>query len=441
MILDSRSLALMRRAVGAVIVLDVLLRSRDLTAHYTDAGVLPRTLLWESDFWSSLWFSLHVTHGHALFQAVLMALQVAAAVALVANVRPRIATAVSLVLAWSLQARNPLVLDGGDTLLRLVLLWGLLLPWGEREPRRLLTPATVGYTLQISVLYWFAAAFKLAPAWTSRATALYSTLALDQFVTPLGRLLWGHPELLQWLTRGVVALEFTAPLLLFIPRLRPAGLVLLACLHLGSALVLNLGLFPLISLVALLAFLPSRLWGALEPPLETSRKQWLPALVLIALVVWWNAGTLSPSLRPPRPVQAVALLLHLEQRWNLFAPEPFTEEGWYVAVGTTTDGRQVDLFRLQGEPVWEKPSSWSVFHPNQRWRMYLQTLERTEDPALRTRLARWLAARWNARHPDRKLAWVQLYFMAETTLPDYQVAPPRRVQWVELNVGDTSSHG
>src|SRR5690606_32082727 len=107
---------------------------------------------------------------------------------------------------------------------------------------------------------------------------------------------------------------------------------------------------------------------------------------------------------------------------NLFAPEPFTQEGWYVATGTTASNRRVDLFRLEGEPILTKPLDWRPFFPNQRWRMYLQTLERTEDHALRTRLARWLAERWNRRHPEDPVVRVRLDFVAEPTLPDYRDA-------------------
>ena len=42
--LDLRSLALLRMGLGGLVVLDVLLRLRDLTTFYTDAGVLPRAV-------------------------------------------------------------------------------------------------------------------------------------------------------------------------------------------------------------------------------------------------------------------------------------------------------------------------------------------------------------------------------------------------------------
>ena len=43
--LDTRSLAVFRVGLGLLLLADILERSRNLTAHYTDAGVLPRSLL------------------------------------------------------------------------------------------------------------------------------------------------------------------------------------------------------------------------------------------------------------------------------------------------------------------------------------------------------------------------------------------------------------
>ena len=42
--LDLRALALWRMALGAVVLLDILLRVRDLQAFYGDHGVLSRSL-------------------------------------------------------------------------------------------------------------------------------------------------------------------------------------------------------------------------------------------------------------------------------------------------------------------------------------------------------------------------------------------------------------
>ena len=78
--LDARSLAALRVGLAALVLLDLGLRSVDLVAHYTDAGVLPRALI-PPGSWDFAW-SLHRLGGSASFEAALFALHAAAAGAL-----------------------------------------------------------------------------------------------------------------------------------------------------------------------------------------------------------------------------------------------------------------------------------------------------------------------------------------------------------------------
>ena len=70
---DLRSLALMRIAIAVVLIVDLIQRSRDLVAHYTDFGVLPRAALIENDY--TRWHvSLHLINGTWQVQAILFAI-------------------------------------------------------------------------------------------------------------------------------------------------------------------------------------------------------------------------------------------------------------------------------------------------------------------------------------------------------------------------------
>jgi hypothetical protein len=119
-----------RIALGAVLLVDLALRARNLTAFYTDAGVLPRSLLAES--YPLARFSLYAVSGEAWVVGLLFLIAAVAATALAIGYRTRTATAVSLVLLASLQARNPFVLNAGDTLFWQLLGAGLLCPLGAR---------------------------------------------------------------------------------------------------------------------------------------------------------------------------------------------------------------------------------------------------------------------------------------------------------------------
>ena len=62
------------------------------------------------------------------FAALLFLVAAAGAGALLLSYRTRLATLLSWVLLVSVQNRNPLLGQGGDDLLRMLLFWGLFLP-------------------------------------------------------------------------------------------------------------------------------------------------------------------------------------------------------------------------------------------------------------------------------------------------------------------------
>ncbi|HEX6033623.1 MAG TPA: DCC1-like thiol-disulfide oxidoreductase family protein [Anaerolineales bacterium] len=272
---DLRSLAALRVSMAVLIIVDLLRRSQDLTAHYTDFGVLPRTeLLQDSSRWR---ISLHLANGTWEFQALLFVIAGILALALFVGYRTRLATIGSWFLLASLHSRNPVILDGGDVLLRVILFWGMFLPWGtywsvdralnSREialPRRTLSAATFAYVSQIVLMYWFSAMLKTGVEWLPEGTAIYYALQFDQMVTPFAQYLLSFPSLLSTLTYSVYWFEFFGPLLLFSPVLtgpiRTFAILCFFLLHFGIGICLNIGIFTWVAPLAMLGLLPSWFW-------------------------------------------------------------------------------------------------------------------------------------------------------------------------------------
>ena len=313
--IDPRSLALFRVALGALLIADLALRARDLSAFYTDAGVLTRA------HWAALahrWhWSLHAASGEAAFQAALFALAALAAAALAIGYRTRLASVGSFVLLASLVNRNPLVLQGGDVLLVVMAFWAMFLPLGMRwsvdaaldaalrddpnAPRAASRPyaphlsvATAAVILQTLYLYFFTALLKTGAPWRESFDAARNALGLRHFATPLGQWLSDFEAPLRAATAYVLAVEFVAPFLVLGALLWPVrrhfaavfaatrlgGLALLASLHAGFLLLLHIGLFPLIDFMSLTVLVPGLLWawlagrrsaGPLAPDRSTAR--------------------------------------------------------------------------------------------------------------------------------------------------------------------------
>ena len=119
--IDTRSLGLLRIALAGLVLFDLLQRSVDLRAHYTDFGVLPT---WATKYilsYKPLHWSLHLWSGSWQWQALLFSIAGVAAVCMLCGYRTRWATVITWILFASLHTRHPVVLNGGDHLLRMLL--------------------------------------------------------------------------------------------------------------------------------------------------------------------------------------------------------------------------------------------------------------------------------------------------------------------------------
>ena len=231
--------------------------------------------------------------GTADFQGALFVIAGLFALALLVGWWTRLATAASWFLLTSLHARNPMVLQGGDTLLACCSSGDSSCRWGRRwsldglrrrggwpPGNAKVSAGSAALVLQVCFVYWFSAALKSDPAWRSEGTAVYYALSIDQFATPLGHYLLGFPRLLRGLTFATLGIEAAGPALLFVPfhtgRVRLAVVVGFLLFHLvGLRLCLELGPFPWVCAVAWLALLPGGFWDRVAGRVRLPR--WLAA--------------------------------------------------------------------------------------------------------------------------------------------------------------------
>ncbi len=447
--LDLRSLAVFRIGLGVLLVVDVAIRLQDFTDHYTDAGFLPVSALDRipDPAW---WTSLHHWSGSPAWQGFLLALAGLAGLALALGWRTRVACWTSWVLMLSIQARNPMVLDGADMLFRHLLFWGGFLPLGARwswdaegrppQPG----PSVSGgpafaLAMQPVLLYEFAAMTKSGPEWMQEGTGVYYALALDQLSQAPGRFLLAFPGLMRVLNHATVVLEYLGPLLLFSPwrtvPIRIATILAFVALQAGFGLCIRLMLFPWLSTLSLVPLIPGEVWdrwGYRDPGQTAPDPAALPAsapgprrpvdvlaLAILGYVVLWNASVLpEPLVRIPPGLRAPGYLLRLEQQWFLFAP-PWKTDGWYLAEGATLDGRWFDL--TTGEPARrDSPGdTWARFPTHRQWATMRYLGYRGSEP-LRELYLTTLLRRWKGP----RLVRARLVYMLEETRPDGTQGPP-----------------
>ena len=308
---DLRSLAAFRIVLAAIVLADLAGRATDLTVHYTDDGVLPRSMvLRELNEWQ---FSVNLMNGTTFFQALLFGVTALAALALLLGFHTRLMSVVVWVMMVSIQWRNPLVLSDADTLLRVLLFWAMFLPLGAcwsvdraRHPiptrlsMRFLSLATVALFLQIAFVYWFTVILKTGREWRTDGTALYYALSAEHLTTPIGAYVRQFTTPLKVLTYVSFWLEALGPCLLFFPvrtaLVRTGAILAIMSLHLGILLTLDLGLFPWLSAFCMVSFLPSRFWDVTVPRFRAV----LPGLADLARFPQKAAARLAPAFSPLR---------------------------------------------------------------------------------------------------------------------------------------------
>ncbi|MBD2628440.1 HTTM domain-containing protein [Trichormus variabilis] len=288
--LDLRSLAAFRIGISLIILTDLFTRFGDLTAHYSDVGVLPRALL--AQVAKPGYWSLHAISGEPIFQVLLFAIAALFALLMLVGYRTRVVTIASWVLLISLHNRNPALIFAADDVLRALLFWAMFLPWGacysldsalntshRQLPERVVSGATFALMCQQCFIYIFSAAIKTkSPIWVD-GSAVYYALSFDQYVTPFGHFLLNVQPILKVFTQITLVLEWIGPLVIFIPfrnnLFRMGAVITFIGLHAGFGLTLNIGIFPFLSIFSWLAFLPSSFWNALEKRLQTPARQGL----------------------------------------------------------------------------------------------------------------------------------------------------------------------
>jgi len=462
--IDRRALAAFRIALGCLLVADLVLRSRSLRAFYTDEGVYP-----VADFHAygdPLHLSLHAISGEAWVQVLLFCVAGLLGIALAVGYRTRIATVGSWLMLVSLHNRMPAVLNGGDVLLRLLLFWAIFLPLGARwavdsyqrtdDPDR--TPvasvASAALLCQVVLVYLVNAAMKLSGEIWLRGEGLEYVFSLGQFTVFLGDHLEAVPPLLvagDYLWLAMVATAFL--LVVLRGRRRTAYVGLFVAMHVGMGLTMQLGLFPLISVAALLPFLPAWFWDRAVPPLADRRPvagarralrglaAWLPTIritdvpsalsrwtarartavvvCVLVLVVLWNVqflgyGEVAGQDVTPEAADSAIDLTRTDQYWTMFAPEPLSVDGWLVAPGTFPNGTRIDAFH-GGRVTWDRPDDVSSTYPTHRWRKYLTGLWRSGSVD-RQLFADYLCGRYDDAWPH--LTNVSVYYVEQPTRLD-----------------------
>lgn len=497
--LDTRSLAAFRVALGLILLVDLYVRWGTMADFQTDQGALSRSTLVQFFLQGSEplpeplpeqplpnW-SLHLLSGSLWFQQTLAVVGGVAAVALLCGWFTRTATFIAWVLLISLHVRNPIVLNSGDTLLRMLLFWSLFLPLGARwsfdrlvagpsKPIVSLNLSVAGAALilQLCFMYWFTGISKFNDVWFS-GQAIRNVLETDLLTRPWGKRLLAYPELLDALSMATVWGELLLPCLLFVPFrthwFRLANIVIFTVFHLGILFSISVGLFSAVSIAAWLALIPREFWnstmvtgflgrffgsGALvgdedldgssatgdDEPEWKQRTRWVVQGIvglLLVYVLLWNVSRIRPGAPTwerfmPPAARGLGASLLLAQEFKMFDFPP-ARDYWFVYEGRLRNGDVVDLFTGKPAGDQEKPRDLHSRYRDHRWRRLHANLLQPEYQMLREPLTDFMVRRWNETHSEQyQVVQGQLKFFQRHTDSQTSEDHITGTTWTEVKV-------
>jgi hypothetical protein len=446
----------MRIGVGIILLVDLIIRSLSIKAFFTDEGVLPIEVLKQYN-WSPNYFSFHALSGDVWWQIILFILNALCIILLIVGFRTRVFTFICWVFLTSLQNRNPFILQGGDDLLRLLLFWAIFLPWGERYsiqkkssyPNPYFGWANSGYILLPCSVFFFSAMLKTSAEWQTEGTALYYALSLDQIRMPLGNFIYQFPTLLKVLTHVVFYTELIAPLLIILPfvstKIRLTGIIAAVILYVGIASTLYIGLFYIIGMVSLIGLLPASIIDWFEKhfyknhthyiemeyqPNSTFIKAFISIsknyflIFVAAFCLMMNLGSIKkfPYFLDPAIVY-YGKMLRLEQNWGMFAPYILKDDGWFVYSARSTNSGYIDIKNNRTTVAYSKPIYGVGEFESDRWRKFQENYTFHNNNYMRPFYCKYLLNKWNKEHPENPIIDLTIFFLKETSLPDYKTKP------------------
>jgi hypothetical protein len=480
LVLDLRALGLFRISLGLCLIIDFLDRLKDVEVFYSSQGMVYPSLF-SGNVFSNNTFSLNFLSGDASFQTTLLILGLIFSILFTIGYFTKISTIVLWILIVSVQNLNGLILQGGDDYIRLLMFWAMFLPLGRRlsidslhltfpSGNRYFSVANLGLIFQIAFLYFFTAALKDSPIWTTDFTAVYYALSLDAFRTPIGDIILNIRWLPPILSFFAIFIEKLVPILILMPVFnqytRILAFILIVNLHVGIGIGMDVGPFSWVTIAAAVSLIHTQwidlaisiLKKKLKDTDKLKLKQWRERIMgilneipyynfqivkrdytkrlfntvgvvvsavviigLLTLVFVTNINTLGYRYSVGEIPSKINRFLRIDQSWKMFAPYPSFEDGWTVILGRDEYGTQYNLF--QGNTLDKKPEALYKNPKNERWKKYTMNLwgeerYRTE----RIYLLGYYCRKSQVGELDGvpPLVSLDFYHVLELSQPDYQ---------------------
>jgi hypothetical protein len=442
-VVDIRSLALLRIGLALATLIYLFKLLPDIELFLSDDGLLPISLSQGLSSATNNWdWSLYWLNGSVWFNRALVTTHIIVALLLLFGFQTRMMTFFCLVMTWSLSVRNPFIVDPGQLLLRMTLLWSVFLPLGavwsidariwknlrSKIHWRIVNIATAALMIQVVIGY-----FVFSVSMGLFRLNLAEILAMSGQPSSLVSWLDSHPDASIAISRFLCVISIVGPLTMFIPRFseffRGFWIAIHWLIHLGIWFALDESCYSWVAIVSTLVFIPSSFWNLQYKPsyfrdestehfnrpstfLSACRRylcSFLIIVILLASSIQWQLIDLGKALNDN--------VLHLSQLTMTALPKDATIAFQALATkgtvrpsfkyeGELADGKHINLLNEFESTSGKLAKRAIVVFPGVRWTRFHLMLWKSSAPgyaknAVADRLLDWAILEWRSNAPRR----------------------------------------
>jgi hypothetical protein len=107
----------------------------------------------------------------------------------------------------------------------------------------------------------------------------------------------------------------------------------------------------------------------------------------------------------------------------MFSPYILKDDGWFVYSGLNAQLKYIDIKHHIDSVSFKKPDIGVTEFESDRWRKFQENYTFNNNNYMRPFYCKYLINKWNKEHPDNHISDLTIFFMKETSLPNYQTMP------------------
>lgn len=426
--IDLRAISLARIFIGIIVLIDIIEKINHYQFYYSDTGIFTRQNFIDNPFNQS-YFSILLAFDSTIPRLAFFGVSLFAATGLILGYKTKWSSFLCWIVLLSFHNRNIYLNQGGDDLLRMLLLIGIFMPWNSRYsidkwnetiPESPTDNSFAGFAwmLQLGIMYVMSGILKTGSEWTQTRTAIYHVFELEQLTRPLGHWALNFPAMLKTATLVSVYLEKFSFVFFLIPLrwrgFRNAGILLIISFHLVTMATMRIGIFPWVSIAALSGLLvynnggDKNCWKRPEIYFQGILSK-LGLGILMGITLWFQFRYTRLKV-PQLPYEnQIIYTFRLDHYWGMFAPDVYKNDGWFIMDATFMDRSHADL--LTQKPVTNMKPDVYAFYKNDRYRKLLENIY-TGNYVLRKNWIQYQIKQQQQIQP-KKIIHVRLVYMLD----------------------------